>query len=83
MIKFDLVQTSNYRQSWRLHWQMTTVLSSMVEVSMNKIALSHCVKLDGRIAKKAIIGSNVHVFSYCRYDDISFLNILILAKFDQ
>ena len=50
---------------------------------MNKIALWLCVGLDDWIAKKAIIASNVHVFSHCRYDDISFLNILILAKLDQ
>ena len=50
---------------------------------MNKIALWFCVGLDDRIAKKAINASNVHVFSDCRYDDVSFLNILILAKFDQ
>ena len=50
--------TRNYRQTERSHYRMKIVVSSIDEVSMNKIALWICIGVDDLTAERAIIASN-------------------------
>ena len=55
--KTSFISTSNYRRKRRLHGRMSIILSSIIEVSMNKIKLWICVGVDDWTVKRAIIAS--------------------------
>ena len=49
----------NYRQTWHLNSRMKIMVSGIVEVSMNKIALWISVRVDDWSAEISIIAMNV------------------------
>ena len=51
--------TSIYHQTWRPHYRMSIVVSSIVEVSMNKIALRLSVGVGDWTVESVIIANNV------------------------